>query len=211
MAFSLLEHVQHNKKIQLNLILADLNAEQQQELLAFVLGRLVKLDQQLPEETYQAIHTLNPSFFWQDIDQQLTLSALSQHTSLAEHSIQTMLEKLFVLIVSEIKQLDEAANLEQTGVSELLQGQTEYLHGKADDWLWDLIQLNEVKGQPTHTLEPVDLSKSIADLSSMIHEANKSANASSLQNLNQPKPNKLGVIFIIIIVIILAVLGIFLL
>lgn len=211
MAFSLLDHVQHNKKIQLNLILQDLSAEQQQELLAFVLGRLVKLDQQHPDDTHKAIHALNPSFFWQDIDQQLTLSALSQHTKLPEQSLQTALDKLFVLISSEIKQLDEAANLEQTGVSELLQGQIEYLQGQAEDWLWDLIQLNEVKGQPTHTVEPADLSKSIADLSSMIHEANKSANASSLQNLNQPKPNKLSVLFIIIIMIILAVLAIFLL
>lgn len=211
MAFSLLDHVQQNKKIQLDLILTDLNPVQQKELLALVMGRLVKLDQQFPQDTYQAISTLNSNFFWHAIDQQLILPAISQHTGLPEQTIQIDIEKLFVLITSEIKQLNEAANLEQTGVSELLQGQTEYLHGQAEDWLWDLIQLNEVKGQPHHTVETVDLSKSIADLSSMLHEANKSANASSLQNMNQPKSSKLTSLVIIVLVIVLAVLGIFLL
>lgn len=197
MAFSLLDHVQQNKQVQLNLLLAEIAPEKRKELLAFILGRLVKLDRQLPEQTYQAIQAIDPIFFWTNLDQQLTLCATSQQMMLTENSIQQALEKLFVLTISEIKQLDEAANLEQEGVSELLQGQVEHLQGQAPDWLWDLIQLDELKGQTTEAEAPVDLNKSIADLSSMIQEANKSATPA----LPQAKLNPYVIIAIIIMLI----------
>jgi hypothetical protein len=210
MAFSLLEHALNNKKTQLKLLLADLTVEQQQETVAFVLGRLIKLEQQSPEDTYQAILNLSTAYFWHDIDQQLILSAISQQTGVAEQSIKAILEKVFVLIASEIKQLDEAASLEQAGVSELIQGQMDYLQGQAGDWLWDLIQFTELKGQQQAVTNAPDLNKSIADLSSMIqhaHQAQKPATQDSDSGaVKNTKSQKIGFVIIILAIALISVL-----
>lgn len=181
MAFSLLNHLQTTRQTELEALLPNADQASQRELLALVLGQLIVRDRADSSAVYQAIKQQNHDEFWQGLDLN-TLQPLAQQHGLSTEALHQVIDQLYAYTANEINSLDDAANLEQAGVSELIQGQADYLAGQADAQIWTAINLPELQGAAPVQEQAVDLNASIASLSKMMHDAS--------QRSQQPAPVK---------------------
>ncbi|XID74452.1 hypothetical protein ACF3NA_07880 [Alkanindiges sp. WGS2144] len=178
MAFSLLDHLQGSRSADIKGLLPTQDITIQRNLLAIALGQLLLRDRQDPAAIYQGILQQHSSAFWQGLNEQ-TLAKLADIYSLATEQFRQVLEQLYTYIASELKALDDSANLAQPGVSELIQGQAEYLQGQTSDEVWSLLHLPELQGQTASQEQPVDLNASITSLSKMMIDASHAASTHS--------------------------------
>lgn len=172
MAFSLLDHLQNSRQADIQALLPNTDPSGQRELLAIVLGQLIMLDRTDSTALYQAIAAQDHRVFWQGLDDQ-AISQLATTTTLSVEDFKTIIGQLYTYSSDEIHSLDSTANLEQAGVSELIQGQAEYLAGTAPDQVWRALNLTELQGQTATTETAVDLNASIASLNKMMMEASQ--------------------------------------
>ena len=172
MAFSLLDHLQTTKAAELKEITADKTI--QRKLIAVMLGQLIVRDRQDSTAVYQGIQQQKEMMLWQNVDQQC-ISQLAALYDMPADPFRNYTEQLYSYAASEIKTLDDTANFKQAGVSELIQGQINYLPNQAPDPAWQLLGLTELQGKHIATQQPVDLGASMASLSKMMHEASQSS------------------------------------
>ena len=172
MAFSLLDHLQTTKAAELKEITADKTI--QRKLIAVMLGQLIVRDRQDSTAVYQGIQQQKEMMLWQNVDQQC-ISQLAALYDMPADLFKNYTEQLYSYAASEIKTLDDTANFKQAGVSELIQGQINYLPNQAPDPAWQLLGLTELQGKHIATQQPVDLGASMASLSKMMHEASQSS------------------------------------
>lgn len=172
MAFSLLDHLQTTKAAELKEITADKTI--QRKLIAVMLGQLIVRDRQDSTTVYQGIQQQKEMMLWQNVDQQC-ISQLAALYDMPADPFKNYTEQLYSYAASEIKTLDDTANFKQAGVSELIQGQINYLPNQAPDPAWQLLGLTELQGKHIATQQPVDLGASMASLSKMMHEASQSS------------------------------------
>lgn len=172
MAFSLLDHLQTTKAAELKEITADKTI--QRKLIAVMLGQLIVRDRQDSTAVYQGIQQQKEMMLWQNVDQQC-ISQLAALYDMPADPFKNYTEQLSSYAASEIKTLDDTANFKQAGVSELIQGQINYLPNQAPDPAWQLLGLTELQGKHIATQQPVDLGASMASLSKMMHEASQSS------------------------------------
>lgn len=172
MAFSLLDHLQTTKAAELKEITADKTI--QRKLIAVMLGQLIVRDRQDSTMVYQGIQQQKEMMLWQNVDQQC-ISQLAALYDMPADPFKNYTEQLYSYAASEIKTLDDTANFKQAGVSELIQGQINYLPNQAPDPAWQLLGLTELQGKHIATQQPVDLGASMASLSKMMHEASQSS------------------------------------
>lgn len=172
MAFSLLDHLQTTKAAELKEITADKTI--QRKLIAVMLGQLIVRDRQDSTAVYQGIQQQKEMMLWQNVDQQC-ISQLAALYDMPADPFKNYTEQLYSYAASEIKTLDDTANFKQAGVSELIQGQINYLPNQAPDPAWQLLGLTELQGKHIATQQPVDLDASMASLSKMMHEASQSS------------------------------------
>lgn len=172
MAFSLLDHLQTTKAAELKEITADKTI--QRKLIAVMLGQLIVRDRQDSTAVYQGIQQQKEMMLWQNVDQQC-ISQLAALYDMPADPFKNYTEQLYSYAASEIKTLDDTANFKQAGVSELIQGQINYLPNQAPDPAWQLLGLTELQGKHIATQQPVDLGASMASLSKMMHEASQSS------------------------------------
>ena len=172
MAFSLLDHLQTTKAAELKEITADKTI--QRKLIAVMLGQLIVRDRQDSTAVYQGIQQQKEMMLWQNVDQQC-ISQLAALYDMHADPFKNYTEQLYSYAASEIKTLDDTANFKQAGVSELIQGQINYLPNQAPDPAWQLLGLTELQGKHIATQQPVDLGASMASLSKMMHEASQSS------------------------------------
>lgn len=172
MAFSLLDHLQNSRQAEIQALLPNTDPTGQRELLAIVLGQLIVLDRTNSPALYQAIAAQDSSVLWQGLDDQ-AISQLATTATLSVEDFKAILGQLYADTIAEIHSLDSTANLEQAGVSELIQGQAEYLPGTAPDQVWRALNLTELQGQTATTETAVDLNASIASLNKMMMEASQ--------------------------------------
>ena len=182
MAFSLLDHLQATQTSELNKITADKAI--QRKLIAVMLGQLIVRDRQDNATVYQAIQQQKDMLLWQDVDQQ-SINQLAALYDLPAEPFRNYTEQLYSYAASEIKTLDDTANFKQAGVSELIQGQINYLPDQAPDHVWQLLGLTELQGKTTDTPKPVDLGASMASLSKMMHEASQANHLDTDDHLAQ--------------------------
>ncbi|RYY77972.1 MAG: hypothetical protein EOO69_12585 [Moraxellaceae bacterium] len=188
MAFSLLDHLQNSRQADIQALLPTLDPDHQRELVAIVLGQLIVLDRTNSPALYQSITAQDHSLFWQDLDDQ-AISQLATTTTLSVEDFKPIIGQLYTYTSAEIHSLDSAANLEQAGVSELIQGQAEYLAGAAPDQVWRVLNLNELQGQTAPTETAVDLNASIASLNKMMMDASQM----NTQTLDETQHDSLAV------------------
>ncbi len=172
MAFSLLDHLQTTKAAELKEITADKTI--QRKLIAVMLGQLIVRDRQDSTAVYQGIQQQKEMMLWQNVDQQC-ISQLAALYDMPADPFKNCTQQLYSYAASEIKTLDDTANFKQAGVSELIQGQINYLPNQAPDPAWQLLGLTELQGKHIATQQPVDLGASMASLSKMMHEASQSS------------------------------------
>ena len=172
MAFSLLDHLQTTKASELKEISADKAIQRQ--LIAVALGQLIVRDRQDSATVYQAIQQQKEIMLWQDVDQQ-TITQIAALYDMPAELFRNYTEQLCSYAASEIKILDDTANFKQAGVSELIQGQMNYLPNQAPNQVWQLLGLTELQDKNISTQQPIDLSASIASLSKMMHEASQAS------------------------------------
>jgi hypothetical protein len=172
MAFSLLDHLQSSRQSDIQALVPTTDGDGQRELLAIVLGQLIVLDRTNSPALYQAITAQDHSMFWQGLDDQ-AINQLAATTTLPVADFKSVINQLYGYVSAEINSLDSTANLEQAGVSELIQGQAEYLAGAAPDQVWRVLDLTELQGQTASTEAPVDLNASIASLNKMMMDASQ--------------------------------------
>ncbi len=176
MAFSLLDHLQNNQSAALQQLTNDQAIQRQ--MIAVMLAQLVVRDRQESTVVYQAIQQQKDAVLWQGVDQQ-AIEQLAALYDMPATPFKNITEQLYVYAAQEIKALDDAANLKQAGVSELIQGQIDYLPHQAPDQAWQLLGLTELQGQSLNSSQPVDLNSSIASLSKMMHEASQATYVNS--------------------------------
>jgi hypothetical protein len=184
MAFSLLDHVQTSRQNDIQALLPTVDQDGQRQLLAIVLGQLIVLDRADSPALYQAITAQDHSMFWQGLDDH-AISQLAAITTLPVADFKSVINQLYGYVSAEINSLDSTANLEQAGVSELIQGQAEYLAGTAPDQVWSVLNLAELEGQAAPTEAPVDLNASMASLNKMMMDASQ-MNTSTIDNSAVP-------------------------
>ena len=172
MAFSLLDHLQTTKASELKEISADKAIQRQ--LIAVALGQLIVRDRQDSATVYHAIQQQKEIMLWQDVDQQ-TITQIAALYDMPAELFRNYTEQLYNYAASEIKILDDTANFKQAGVSELIQGQMNYLPNQAPNQVWQLLGLTELQDKNISTQQPIDLSTSIASLSKMMHEASQAS------------------------------------
>ncbi|TEU30611.1 hypothetical protein [Alkanindiges illinoisensis] len=172
MAFSLLDHLQNSRQTEIQALVPAIDADGQRELLAIMLGQLIVLDRSNSQALYQAIAAQKHNILWQGLDDQ-AISQLAATTALPVSEFKSVLDQLYGYASDEIHSLDLTANLEQAGVSELIQGQTEYLAGAAPDQVWHVLNLTELQGQTATTETAVDLNASIASLNKLMMDASQ--------------------------------------
>ena len=171
MAFSLLNHIKQSKSKEISSLLPALDAVKKSHVIAFSLAHLVYLNRKDPAQNYQAIRDQNLDFFWQDVDTAQLTAQAEQASGIAIDDLRAFTNQIIAYIYADIIEIDDAASLEQDGVSELIEGQLEHLSAEAPDWLWAAARLDELQGQVAETEQPIDLETSIASLSKMIHQA----------------------------------------
>lgn len=172
MAFSLLDHLQSSRQAEIQAIVPAADEEGQRELLAIVLGQLIVLDRANSAAVYQAITSQDHRIFWQGLDEQ-AINQLAATCDLPVADFKSVIDQLYANVSNEIHSLDSTANLEEAGVSELIQGQTEYLAGVAPDQVWGALNLSELQGQTATTETAVDFNASIASLNKMMMDASQ--------------------------------------
>lgn len=172
MAFSLLDHLQTTRQTELQALLPTADQASQRELLALVLGQLIVRDRADSNAMYQAIKQYNHTEFWRGLDLN-ALQPLAQQHGLSTNTLHQVIDQIYTDIATEINSLDDAANFEQAGVSELIQGQADYLAGQADEQIWAALNLPELQGPAPVQEQAVDLNASMASLSKMMHEASQ--------------------------------------
>ena len=217
MAFSLLDHLQTTQADKLQQLTADKSVQRQ--LLAVMLAQLVVRDRQESAAVYQSIQQHTGTVLWHGVDAS-TIEQLASLYDMPAEAFKNMTEQLYVYVASEIKTIDDSANLSQAGVSELIQGQVDYLPNQAPDQAWHLLGLPELQDQSKVIEQPVELGASIASLSKMLHDASKVSQlqqADDLQLINdnhqvvelayqRPAPHLFLVLEPIIAIIILVML-----
>lgn len=185
MAFSLLDHLQTTRQTELQALLPTADQASQRELLALVLGQLIVRDRADSNAMYQAIKQYNHAEFWRGLDLN-ALQPLAQQHGLSTDALHQVIDQLYTDVATEINSLDDAANFEQAGVSELIQGQADYLAGQADEQIWAALNLTELQGQAPVEEQAVDLNASIASLSKLMHEASQLSQQPAVQgNVSQ--------------------------
>ena len=172
MAFSLLDHLQSTKATELQQLTA--NKDLQRSLIAVMLGQLVVRDRQDATTLYQAIQHQQALDIWHGVDHS-TIEQLAGLYNLSAESFKNFTEQLSTYTAREIKTLDDAANFKQSGVSELIQGQKNFLPNQAPDQVWQLLGLTELQGKSMTNQQPVDLGASIASLSKMMQDASQAS------------------------------------
>ncbi len=170
MAFSLLDHLQTTQTDKLQQLTA--NKSVQRQLLAVMLAQLVVRDRQESAAVYQSIQQQTGTVLWHGVDAS-TIEQLARLYDMPAGPCKNMTEQLYAYVASEIKTIDDSANLSQAGVSELIQGQVDYLPNQAPDQAWQLLGLPELQGHSKVIEQPVELGASIASLSKMLHDASK--------------------------------------
>lgn len=111
MAFSLADHLLSTQQAALTTLFPEQDKTAQRQAILAVLAHFIQLDSNSAEASYKAIKFSDISYFSQGI-QAIPESQVVQISG---------------LLIAEINQLDDAAAFGQEGVSELIQGQAEYL------------------------------------------------------------------------------------
>lgn len=218
MAFSLLDHIQTNYQAELNQLLSTQSSDSQQSVIALALGELIVLDKKDSMQLYQAIRQQEIQFFAQTINDH-EVAQLGNILQIEPSQLNNALTRIFQILIQEIKQLDDAANFEQAGISELIQAQQDYLAGQAPDQVWQLIGLNQLEGQAVYEEDQVDLAQSMASLTKIMHEASQyQQQVSGLDSGDYPASTdvdntvetndtpKKNVLFIIVIIVLIVVM-----
>lgn len=172
MAFSLLDHLQNSCQASLQALVPAMDGDGQRQLLAIVLGQLMVLDRTNSTALYQALASQDQHIFWQGLDEQ-AIGQLAATTALPVAEFNRVIDQLYGAATDEIRSLDRVASLEQAGVSELIQGQAEYLAGSAPDQVWQVLNLKELQGQNAPAEAAVDLNASMASLNKMMMDASQ--------------------------------------
>ena len=170
MAFSLLDHLQSTQAAKLQQLSTDKPVQRQ--MLATMLAQLVVRDRQDSAAVYQAIHQQSNAVLWQGTEPE-TVEQLARLNNMSAGQFKEATEQLYAYTASEIKTIDDSAHLAQAGVSELIQGQVDYLPNQAPDHTWQLLGLPELQGHTNVIQQPVELGATIASLSKMLHDASQ--------------------------------------
>lgn len=139
-----------------------------QKINALVLGKLIHEWQASPTKLYTELHQQDPLYI-QDLARHLTTSPHNQ-SQLPKSEFEQLLNDVFQLQFSEIKQLDDIGHFGQRGLDELFKGQIDYLSGQAEDWVWKTNQLTTLVGsKPIIEEDTASLDDSIQEFNQMVH------------------------------------------
>jgi len=97
---------------------------------------------------------------------------VENQSTLPKPELEQLTSEIFHYQLTELKQLHDTGNHNQTSIQELLKGQIEHLSGQADDWVWTTNNLTELKGsKPIHE-EELSLEASMKEFNQMVNQQN---------------------------------------
>lgn len=178
MAFDLVHYFYEQALVQKPELLSNLTIDEKKfhlnELNSLALGKVIQLWRFDEDTFYQKIHQIDSNEI-QRLAHQLSTSAQNE-SELDQISQENTLIGILELQLDELAQLDNTANLGKEGVSELLNGQVEYLSGQANDWVWQTNQMKELIGTKqnvNNNTTETSLDESVKDFRNMIHQQNE--------------------------------------
>lgn len=115
-------------------------------LVAFQLNQLMQCSKKDSTLAYQKIQQLDADWLVQlstrQIEQDTVAATFFQHI---QSKIAESHQKIAALILNELSQLDQTAQLGALGINELLDGQYPWLQQEVEPWFWDSIGHPEFK------------------------------------------------------------------
>ncbi|WP_180015663.1 hypothetical protein [Acinetobacter sp. YH16031] len=138
------------------------------EINALTLGKLISEWRNNPQKIYNEIKHPDELYIL-EIARHLT-TRVENKSTLPKPELEQLTSEIFHFQLTELKQLHDTGNHNQTSIQELLKGQIEHLSGQADDWVWTTNNLTELKGsKPIHE-EELSLEASMKEFSQMVHQ-----------------------------------------
>ncbi|WP_111896197.1 hypothetical protein [Acinetobacter sp. MB5] len=173
MAFDLFHYFAEQTRIQKPQLLHQFPSTEQKVLLmelnALALGKLITEWQQNASRVYSELQQQDQLYI-QQIARQMTTSTQNK-SSLKKADFEHSLKEILSLQLTELKQLDDTGHLGQKGLNELLLGQTNYLSGHADDWVWATNSLTSLIGSKPVETKQVSLDETMKEFNYMVSHA----------------------------------------
>ncbi|KAA8732751.1 hypothetical protein F4V57_09310 [Acinetobacter qingfengensis] len=177
MAFDFLSYIVQQAEQQHPSIFTDETKLQRHELIthliALHLAELQDIAEQKPDRLYEVIHEVEDDWLskksLKNIQEHDVAHAFFNHQRLKMQSagLQTA-----HLLLTELKQLDQNANLEIDGLKELLQGQFLWMQQQVQSWFWDTIDKPEYKVVESEPEPEFDQAQVTKEFNQMIHQQN---------------------------------------
>lgn len=172
MAFDLVQYFVEQIETQKPELLQSYTKEERRkyilEINALTLGKLISEWRNNPQKIYNEIKHPDELYIL-EIARHLTTRVENQST-LPKPKLEQLTSEIFHFQLTELKQLHDTGNHNQTSIQELLKGQIEHLSGQADDWVWTTNNLTELKGsKPIHE-EELSLEATMKEFSQMVHQ-----------------------------------------
>ncbi len=172
MAFDLVQYFVEQIETQKPELLQSYTKEERRkyisEINALTLGKLISEWRNNPQKIYNEIKHPDELYIL-EIARHLT-TRVENKSTLPKPKLEQLTSEIFHFQLTELKQLHDTGNHNQTSIQELLKGQIEHLSGQADDWVWTTNNLTELKGsKPIHE-EELSLEASMKEFSQMVHQ-----------------------------------------
>jgi hypothetical protein len=172
MAFDLVQYFVEQIETQKPRLLNQYSAKEKREFIreinALALGQLITQWRTNDQQTYLDLQTADELYI-REIARRLTTST-DNHSKLSKAELEFALGTILELQLAELKQLDQTAQLQISGMRELLLGQIEHLTGQAENWVWSTNNLIELINSKISVQETVSLETTMKEFQQMVQQ-----------------------------------------
>lgn len=172
MAFDLVQYFVEQIETQKPRLLNQYSAKEKREFIreinALALGQLITQWRTNDQQTYLDLQTADELYI-REIARRLTTST-DNHSKLSKAELEFALGTILELQLAELKQLDQTAQLQISGMRELLLGQIEHLTGQAENWVWSTNNLTELINSKISVQETVSLEATMKEFQQMVQQ-----------------------------------------
>lgn len=207
MAFDLVQYFVEQIETQKPRLLNQYSSKEKREFIreinALALGQLITQWRANDKQTYKDIQ-ISDELYIREIARRLTTST-DNHSKLSKAELEFTLGAILELQLTELKQLDQTAQLQFSGMRELLIGQIEHLSGQANDWVWSTNNLIELIGSKPTVQETVSLEATMKEFQQMVQQ-NDTADHVEVTTVSTAIPTWAKVVEPIVAIVILWIL-----
>lgn len=142
--------------------------EQRKYIISHIVAlQLIYLRDLDPNKAYQLLEITTPQGNEIPLPNDI-LKSFEENLSSNAEQIEQAYEQINQLLLTELKQLNESAQLGAFGIKELTDGQLPWVQNNVDDWFWDTLQQTEHKITKTHKNNEPNFNQMMRDFNQII-------------------------------------------